>query len=101
MPRPLRIQYAGAVYHLMARGSRGQAIYGDDTDRSGFLRTLGETCQRAGWRIHAYVLMPNHYHLLAETPEANLVAGMKWLQSTYTLRYTARHRIHGPLFQGR
>ena len=101
MARPLRIEYPGAVYHVMARGNHGQPIFTDDPDRKRFLETLEEACQRTGWRIHAYVLMGNHYHLLVETPEANLVAGMKWLQSTYTLRYNARHKIFGHLFQGR
>ena len=62
---------------------------------------LGQACEKTGWRIHAWVLMSNHYHLLAETPEANLVAGMKWLQATYTQRYNSRHSIFGHLFQGR
>ena len=81
MARPLRIQYPGAVYHVMARGNHGQEIFADDADRKRFLETLGEACQRAGWCVHAYVLMGNHYHLLVETPEGNLVAGMKWLQT--------------------
>ncbi len=101
MARPIRIQYPGAVYHVMARGSHGQAIYADDTDRRVFLQTLGEACERTGWRVHAYVLMGNHYHGLIETPEPNLVAGMKWLQGTYTQRYNRRHRVLGHLFQGR
>jgi putative transposase len=85
----------------MARGSRGQSIFADDTDRKRFLKTVDEACQRTGWLIHAYVLMGNHYHLLIETPEGNLVPGMKWLQSTYTQRYNHRHRLTGHLFQGR
>ncbi len=101
MARPLRVQYPGAVYHVMARGSRGQSIFADDTDRKRFLKTVDEACQRTGWLIHAYVLMGNHYHLLIETPEGNLVPGMKWLQSTYTQRYNHRHRLTGHLFQGR
>src|SRR5580692_5412955 len=101
MARPLRIQYPGAVYHVMARGSHGQAIFADDEDRKRFLETLAEACQRTGWRVHAYVLMGNHYHLLIETPEGNLVDGMKWLQSTYTARYNRRHKLFGHLFQGR
>ena len=101
MPRPLRIQYAGAVYHVTARGSRGQEIYSNDTDRKVFLQTLGEACEKTGWRIHAYVLMADHYHLLVETPEPNLVAGMKWLQGTYTQRYNSQHEVSGHLFQGR
>ena len=63
--------------------------------------TLEETCQKTGWWIHAYVLMGNHFHLLLETPEANLVAGMKWFLGTYTQRYNSRHRVFGHLFQGR
>src|SRR5665213_1655480 len=101
MPRPLRIEFVGAAYHVMARGNQGQPIYQDDKDRWRFLETMGEACEKTGWRIHAYVLMGNHYHLLVETPEANLVAGMKWLQGTYTQRYNGRHHVFGHLFQGR
>lgn len=101
MPRAVRIEYAGAVYHVMARGNQGQRVCVDDTDREMWRSTLGEACVRTGWRIHAWVLMGNHYHLLLETPEANLVNGMKWLQGTYTQRYNARHRKRGHLFQGR
>lgn len=101
MPRKPRIEYAGAVYHVMSRGQRREDIFHGDKDRNLFLETLGEACERTGWKIHAYVLMGNHYHLLLETPEANLVAGMKWLQTTYTARFNARHRLCGHLFQGR
>ena len=101
MARPLRVEYAGAAYHVMARGNRGAAIFQDDRDRTRFLETLAEACEKTGWRIHAYVLMGNHYHLLVETPEANLVAGMKWLQGTYTQRYNRRHKLFGHLFSGR
>jgi len=85
----------------MARGSHGQRIFADSQDRKRFLETLGEACQKTGCRIHAYMLMGNHYHLLVETPEPNLVAGMKWLQSTDTQRYNGRHELFGHLFQGR
>jgi len=101
MARPVRIEYAGAVYHVMARGNQGRPIFADDLDRKAWLDTLGQTCAKTGWRIHAWVLMRNHYHLLVETPEANLVAGMKWLQGTYTQRYNSRHSVRGHLFQGR
>jgi len=101
MARALRIEYAGAAYHLMARGNHGQGIFQDDADRRSFLLTLGEACEKTGWVVHAYVLMSNHYHLLVETPEANLVAGMKWLQGAYTQRYNRRHKLQGHLFQGR
>ena len=101
MARKIRIEYAGAAYHVMARGNQGRDIYADERDRKLWLATLGEACEKTGWRIHAWVMMNNHYHLLLETPEANLVAGMKWLQGTYTQRYNSRHEIFGHLFQGR
>ncbi len=95
------MEYAGAVYHVMSRGNRRQAIFLADQDREMFLDTLGEACGRTGWKVHAFILMGNHYHLLLEIAEANLVAGMQWLQSTYTKRFNARHREWGHLFQGR
>ncbi len=101
MARKIRIEFEGALYHVMARGNQGRAIYSDDQDRKLWLETLTEACEKTGWHIHAYVLMGNHYHLLLETPEANLVAGMKWLQGTYTQRYNSRHKVFGHLFQGR
>ena len=82
MPRNVRVEYAGAVYHVMCRGDRREAIFRDDRDRETFLRTLAEMCGRTGALVHGYVLMSNHYHLLLETPEANLVAGMKWFQAS-------------------
>ena len=85
----------------MSRGNRGEAIVKDDDGRQRFVKTLADACRRTGWLIHAYVLMENHYHLLVETPEANLVVGMQWLQGTYTTRYNLRHHMHGHLFQGR
>ena len=66
MARPLRIEFAGAVYHVMARGNKRQPIFRDDEDCWRFLATLGEACAKAGWRIHAYVLIGNHYHLLVD-----------------------------------
>ncbi len=101
MGRQARIEYAGAVYHVMSRGNHQQPIFRSDQDCELFLKTLGEACGRTGWRVHAYILMGNHYHLLIETPEANLVAGMSWLQSTYTKRFNVRHKEWGHLFQGR
>jgi REP element-mobilizing transposase RayT len=85
----------------MCRGDRQEEIFQDDKDRERFLDTLAEVAERNGWLIHAFVLMNNHYHLLLETPEPNLVDGMRWFQSTYTQRYNARHREWGHLFQGR
>lgn len=101
MPRKARVEFAGAVYHLLDRGDRREAIFRDAADREVFLSTLGKVCERTGWRVHAWVLMTNHYHLLIETPEANLVAGMRWFQTTYTVRFNRRHRLSGHLFQGR
>ena len=76
MARKVRIEYPGAVYHVMSRGDQGDAIFRTDRDRQLLLETLAEGCAKTGWQIHAYVLMPNHYHLLLETPEANLALGM-------------------------
>jgi len=101
MARGIRIEYAGAFYHVMARGNRRERIFYDEADRCFFIRTLGEACARTGWRVHAWVLMRNHYHLMLETPEANLVEGMKWLQNTYTRRLNTRHRLWGRLFGDR
>lgn len=101
MPRKPRVEFEGAVYHIVSRGNRQGKIYLDDQDCAIFLDTLDEACKRTGWRIHAYILMGNHYHLLLETPHANLVAGMKWLQGTYTQRFNARHKVWGHLLQGR
>jgi len=101
MARSIRIEFAGAFYHVMARGNRRESIFFDDTDRRFFLKTLGEACGMTGWRVHAWVLMGNHYHLLLETPEPNLVSGMQWLQNTYTRRFNTRHRLWGRLFGDR
>jgi REP element-mobilizing transposase RayT len=79
MARKVRIQYPGATYHVMNRGDRREAIFEDDEDRERLLRTLGEACEKTQWQVHAYCLMRNHFHLVVETPQPNLVAGMKWL----------------------
>jgi REP-associated tyrosine transposase len=101
MARKARVEFAGAVYHVLDRGDRRKPIFRDDTDRPRFLATLGEACGRRGWRIHALALMSNHYHLLLETPEANLVRGMRWFQTTWIVRFNRRHGLSGHLFQGR
>lgn len=101
MARKPRVEYAGAIYHVMSRGNRQETIFDDDRDCEIFLDTLEEACNRTGWVVHAFVLMGNHYHLLLETPEPNLVAGMKWLQGTYAQRFNSRHKVWGHLFQGR
>jgi REP element-mobilizing transposase RayT len=99
MPRKLRIEYSGAMYHVMSRGDRQDNIYLDEVDRQDFIKTLAEACQKTGWQVHAYCLMSNHYHLVIETPEPNLVAGMAWLQSTYTIRLNHRHKLFGHVFK--
>ena len=101
MARQLRVEYAGAIYHVMSRGDRQESIFWDEEDRRRFLKTLGEACEKAGWQVHAYCLMGNHFHLVLETPQPTLVAGMKWFLGTYTQRFNARHRLRGHLFAGR
>src|SRR5580692_9798099 len=101
MARKLRVEYPGAIYHVMNRGDRRENIFKDDEDRQGFLAALGEACDKSGWQIHAHCLMPNHFHLVLETPQANLVVGMKWLLGTYTGRFNRRHKLFGHLFSGR
>jgi len=101
MARELRVQYPGAIYHVMNREDRREPIFKDEEDRKRFLATLGEACAKTGWQVHAYCLMPNHFHLVVETPNANLVAGMKWFLGPYTSRFNRRHKLFGHLFSGR
>lgn len=101
MARPLRIEYPGARYHVMSRGDRRQNIFRADADRVLFLETLATACAKTQWQVHAFCLMSNHFHLVLETPDGNLVAGMKWFLGTYTMRFNRRHRYTGHLFGGR
>lgn len=101
MARKLRVEYPGAIYHLLNRGDRREPIFQDDLDRRRFLDTLGEACAKTDWQVHEYCLMGNHFHLVVETPDANLVAGMKWFLGTYTSRFNRRHKLFGHLFSGR
>lgn len=101
MPRQLRLEFDGALYHLLSRGDRREAIFRDSDDRSRFLATLDATCHKTAWQVHAYCLMSNHFHLVLESPRPNLVSGMKWLLGTYTMRFNRRHRLSGHLFAGR
>src|SRR5574342_103512 len=78
VPRQLRIEYENAIYHLINRGDRREPIFRDDFDHEQFVATLGGACEKTGWQIHAFCLMGNHFHLVVETPQANLVSGMKW-----------------------
>ncbi|MDD4903468.1 MAG: transposase [Candidatus Bipolaricaulis sp.] len=101
MARPLRIAYEGAVYHVTSRGNARQDIFLVDSDRKAFVDLLGDTVNRFTWICHAYCLMTNHYHLLVETPEANLSHGMRHLNSVYTQAFNRRHMRCGHVLQGR
>jgi putative transposase len=101
MARPPRVEYAGAVYHVTARGHERGAIFRDDHDRERFLGELARRVEEERWAVHAYCLMTNHYHLLVETPEANLVAGMQRLNARYSQAFNFRHGRKGHLLEGR
>ena len=101
MARPLRLEFAGALYHLTARGNARGDIFADDEDRRRFLELLGKEVAQQGWQMYAYCLMGNHYHLLIETPEANLAAGMRRFNGVYTQAFNRRHGRVGHVFQGR
>ncbi len=101
MARPLRIEFEHATYHVTSRGDRKEDIYEDDDDRRLFLKILSEVVERFNWVCHAYCLMGNHYHLLIETPDANLSKGMRQLNGVYTQATNRRHHRTGHLFQGR
>jgi len=101
MSRQLRIEYPGAIYHVMSRGNRRERIFRDEEDRRLFLAALEAAVGKTQWQVHAYCLMSNHFHLVVETPQANLVAGMKWLLGVYTKRFNIRHQLCGHLFAGR
>ena len=101
MPRPLRVEFAGACYHVINRGNYRRRLFEGEGAAEAFERTLGEAAERFGWRIHAYVVMSNHFHLAVEIAEPNLSAGMKWLQGTWIRRYNGFRRLIGRPFQGR
>jgi len=101
MARPLRIEYEGALYHLTSRGDRRETIFEDDQDRRLFLNILGDVIDQMQWKCHGYCLMDNHYHLIIETPEANLSKGMRQLNGVFTQAANRRHGLCGHLFQGR
>jgi len=101
MARPLRIEFAGALYHVTARGNAQADIYADDADRQQFLSLLHHTIDRYGWYCHAYCLMDNHYHLLIETNSPTLSKGMKFLNGTYTQYFNRQNQRVGHVFQGR
>ena len=97
----MRFQYPGAIYHVMNRGDRQENIFVDDVDRQDFLKTLAEGCQKTGWQMHSYCLMKSHFHLVVETPNANLVDGMRWFLSAYTIHLNHRQKLFGHVFSGR
>ena len=101
MARPLRLEFAGAIYHVTSRGDRGEDIFLCDDDRQDWLEVLGIVCARFNWVVHAYCQMTNHYHLLVETVDGNLSRGMRQLNGLYTQRFNRRHALAGHLFQGR
>ena len=101
MARALRVEYSGAVYHVMARGDGGKRIFETDEDHFAFLARLGKACESHGWRVHAWVLLSNHFHLLLETPHPNLVSGMKWLLGVFSQSWNRARKRRGHVFQGR
>ncbi len=101
MPRPPRFEYPGAIYHIINRGNYRSWIFEDDGAKAAFQKCIFEACEFAGWTLHAYCVMGNHYHLAIETPEPNLSEGMRWLQSVFANRFNRFRKEHGHLFQGR
>jgi REP-associated tyrosine transposase len=101
MARSLRIEFAGALYHVTSRGDGREDIYLKDSDRIAFLAVLAQVSERFNWVCHSYCLMGNHYHLLIETPESNLSKGMRQLNGVYTQRFNRSHGRVGHVFQGR
>ena len=101
MARPLRIEYPGALHHVISRGNEQRPIVRDDGDRAKRLEWLRRTVETYGWDLHAFVLMTNHEHLFVETPEPNLSSGMQYLNGSYTSYFNRRWRRSGHLFQGR
>ncbi len=101
MARPIRYEAPGAIYHVIARGDGGKMVFDREADRRAWLARKEEACEKFGWLVHAWVLMGNHVHFLLETPEPNLVVGMKWLLGVYTQGWNRRRKRRGHLFQGR
>jgi putative transposase len=101
MARPLRIEFPGALYHVTSRGNAQAPIFQDNFDRKTFLSVLGQTVKRFNLLCHAYCLMTNHFHLLLETPDANLSKAMRHLNSVFTQAFNRRHVRVGHVLQGR
>lgn len=100
MARKPRLEFPGAIYHVISRGNYRKPIF-EGTSGPAFEKALFEACDKCGWLLHAYVIMNNHYHLALETPQPNLVEGMRWLQGTFGIRFNAFHRERGHVFQSR
>lgn len=101
MARPIRLEVENGCYHVVARGNERQNIFRSDEDRILFLKTCEQMVERFGVVLHAYCLMPNHYHLAVSTPRANLSQSIGWLQTTYTIRFNRKYHRSGHLYQGR
>ena len=101
MARKLRLEYPGAIYHVINRGNYRAYVFRSAGAKQAFEACLFAACARSGWLLHAFVIMGNHYHLAVETPQGNLVAGMQWLQSTFANRFNKLRGERGHLFQGR
>ena len=100
MARPLRLEFSSALYHVTSRGDRREEIYETDADRLAYLDLLGFVCEQFNWVCHAYCLMDNHYHLLIETPDANLSKGMRHLSGVYSQILNRAHHRVGHVYQG-
>lgn len=101
MARPLRLESEDGVYHVLNRGNYRAEVFRSEKSKEAFLTCLGEACEKTGWRVHAWCVMSNHYHLAVSTPRANLVEGMQWLQGTFANRFNRLRDERGHLFQGR
>ncbi len=101
MARKLRLEYPGAIYHVINRGNYRAWVFKTEGAREAFESCLFQACERSGWLLHGFVIMGNHYHLAVETPKGNLVTGMQWLQSTFANRFNTLRGERGHLFQGR
>jgi putative transposase len=101
MPRQPRVEFEGAMYHVLNRGNYRSSIFSVEKSGELFEEVLFSSCGRFGWILYAYVILSNHYHVILKTPEANLVSGMQWLQSTFANRFNRLVRDRGHVFQGR
>ncbi len=98
MARKLRLEFPGAIYHVINRGNYRAHVFKSAGAKQAFEECLFAACARSGWLLHAFVIMGNHYHLALETPQGNLVAGMQWLQSTFANRFNKLGRMKGSCF---